>query len=368
MLPWKAAQIGDSTSDIQTPSLVLDLDAFNRNVAKLRQMTRHIRVRPHAKSHKCPEIAKRQIEAGAVGICCQKLSEAVVFAQAGINDILITNQVVDDKKLMRLAELSQAVKLGVLVDDVSQVQALARAMATMSKPLDVYVEVDVGGGRCGVTAAQAGELAQLICASDNLQFAGLHCYHGGAQHMRQPSERADAIAHAVSVVNEAVSELTSRGIEVPCVTGAGTGTFWHEAGSGVYTEIQAGSYVFMDRDYADNQRQASDPEFEHALFIQTTVMSVSHESFCVVDAGLKSMSFDSGMPTVWRHEELKFLKASDEHGVIKLPAGQNLRLGDTLELIPGHCDPTVNLYDDLIVVQGGKVVDIWPVAARGASL
>lgn len=368
MLPWKAAQIGDNASDIQTPSLVLDLDAFKRNVAKLMLTAGGIRVRPHAKSHKCPEIAKLQVQAGAVGICCQKLSEAFVFAKAGIEDILITNQIVATGKIKQLAALSQEARLGVLVDDAAQVRELALAMRGLGHALDVYVEVEVGGGRCGVPAGQVTNLAELIGDAQSLRFAGLQCYHGRAQHMRKPTQRADAIACAVDIVNEALAELTARGIDTPCVTGAGTGTFWLESGSGVYTEIQPGSYIFMDRDYADNQRQDNDPVFEHALFIQTTVMSVSHDKFCVVDAGLKAMSVDSGMPTIWGGQDLKFVKASDEHGVITLPSGQHLRLGDTLRLIPGHCDPTVNLYDDLIVVQGGSVVDIWPVSARGASL
>lgn len=368
MLPWKAAQVGDRLDQIQTPALILDLQAFERNLALLKRSAGQMHLRPHAKSHKCPDIAKRQIALGAVGICCQKLSEAAVFAQAGIKDILLTNQVVGAGKLARLVELSQITRFGVLVDDLSQIHALAHAMQAQPKPLDVYIEIEVGGGRCGVLPQQAPELAQAIMTASGLHFAGLHCYHGGAQHRRTGPERRAAIEGAGQVVRTALELLNQADIDVPCVTGAGTGTFWLERDSGLYTELQPGSYIFMDRDYADNQAEPDDIRFEHALFILTSVISNSHSGFATVDAGLKAMSVDSGMPAVWGSENLSFAKASDEHGIITLPTGQHLSLGDTLKLVPGHCDPTVNLYDDLIVIENDTVVDIWPIAARGASL
>lgn len=368
LLPWKPCQKGDVAHSIQTPSLVLDLDAFNRNLDRLMQSAKGLRVRPHAKSHKCPEIARRQIEKGAVGICCQKLSEAAVFASAGIEDILLTNQVVGDARLERLAQLSQTVRLGVLVDDVQQIIALSQVMRSRQQALDVYIEVEVGGQRCGVSPEIAVQMARLITAEKGLRFAGLHCYHGPAQHYRQETDRSKAISGAARIANDTVKLLNEIGVSVPCVTGAGTGTFWLERDSGIYTEIQPGSYAFMDRDYADNVPAPADVRFEHALFVQSTVMSVSHDGFVVVDAGLKSLSVDSGMPRVDGSESLTFLRASDEHGVIGAPADKRPLLGESLRLIPGHCDPTVNLYDDLIVVSHGVVVDIWPIAARGASL
>ncbi len=368
LLPFKACEIGDAAESILTPSLVLDLDAFNRNLERLMQQAPNVRVRPHAKSHKCPDIAHRQIALGAVGICCQKLSEAMVFAKAGIQDILLTNQVFGAAKLAQLAELSQAIRLGVLVDDAVQLKALATAMAGQAQALDVYIEIEVGGRRCGASPEAALELARTIQTSSQLRFAGLHCYHGPAQHFRQSEQRSTAIAQAAQIAGQTVSLLKEAGIDVPCVTGAGTGTFWLERDSGVYTEIQPGSYVFMDRDYADNVVGAQDVRFEHALFIQTMVTSVSHEGFVVVDAGLKSMSVDSGMPRVHGRDDLRYVRASDEHGVIEVSEGPRPSLGDVLRLIPGHCDPTVNLYDDLVVVSAGKVVDQWPIAARGASL
>ncbi len=368
LLPYPSCKVGDDVSDIETPALVLDLDAFDRNLRQLNAHAKGLRVRPHAKSHKCPAIAHRQISLGAVGICCQKLSEAIVFAQAGIKDILLTNQVVGTAKLARLAELAQTIRLGVLVEDPQNLRALAKAIADKAQPLDVYVEVEVGGQRCGVTPVKAVALAQQIRASNGLRFAGLHCYHGPAQHFRQGDQRQSAIDGAANIAGHTVELLAQRGIATPCVTGAGTGTFWLERDSGVYTELQPGSYAFMDRDYADNQAAATDVRFEHSLFIQTTVMSVSHQDFVVVDAGLKSMSVDSGMPRVHGIPTLAYVRASDEHGVIDTTHGPDVALGDTLRLIPGHCDPTFNLYDELVVVSNNKVVDIWSIAARGASL
>lgn len=371
MSPWKAAQVGDPVSRIDTPSLVLDLDAFERNLRRMADALRGsgMRLRPHAKSHKCPEIAKRQIALGAVGVCCQKVSEAAVFVQAGIADVLVTNQVMGEAKLMHLAALARQARLGVLVDDPRQVQALADVMRAQNVALDVYVEVDVGANRCGVAPGEAAvALARQIAASAPLRFAGLQCYHGPAQHKRTPEERAAAIAAASAAALQTKQAIEAAGIAVERVTGAGTGSFVHERDSGVFNEMQAGSYIFMDRDYADNQLGADDIAFEHALFVRSTVMSRASTAQAIVDAGLKASSVDSGMPTVWRRPELRYVKAADEHGVIATPAADTPALGDALLLIPGHCDPTVNLYDELICYRGERVEAIWPISARGALL
>ena len=371
MTPWKAAQPGDSLDALDTPALVLDLDAFERNLQRMADALKgsEVRLRPHAKSHKCPEIARRQIALGAVGICCQKVSEAAVFVAAGICDVLVTNEVVGPAKTSRLMELARAAHLGVLADHPAQVQALAAAAQAHRVTLDVYVEVDVGAGRCGVAPGEeAAQLARLIAASPPLRFAGLQCYHGPAQHLRTPSERALAIEAAVKLVRQTRSAIEACGLAVERITGAGTGTFLHERDSGVYNELQAGSYVFMDRDYGDNQRGDGDIAFEHALFIKTTVMSRPTAERAVVDSGLKASGVDSGLPTVWQRPELRYTKAADEHGVILTPDAASVRLGDALWLVPGHCDPTVNLYDDLVCIRGQRVEALWPIAARGALL
>lgn len=371
MGPWKAARVGDPVAAIDTPALVLDLDAFERNLERMAAALRGsgVRLRAHAKAHKCPEIARRQIARGAAGICCQKVSEATVFVDAGISDVLVTNEVVGDSKLAHLADLAGKARIGVLVDDAHALQALIAVAKARGVAIDAYVEVDVGAGRCGVPPGEpAVALARMIAASPPLRFAGLHCYHGSAQHMRAPEERAAAIARAVALARSTMGGIEAHGIKVECVTGAGTASFVHERDSGVFNEVQAGSYAFMDRDYADNRYGTGDVVFEHALFVRTTVMSRPAATRAVVDAGLKASSVDSGMPRVWRRDDLRYLKASDEHGVIEAPSSSAIALGDALMLVPGHCDPTFNLYDELVCIRGDKVEAVWPISARGALL
>jgi D-serine deaminase-like pyridoxal phosphate-dependent protein len=371
MIPWHAAQPGDSIEAIDTPALVLDLDAFERNLDRMTDAVKgyDVRLRPHAKSHKCPEIALRQIARGAVGICCQKVSEAAVFVQAGIKDVLITNQMVGAAKIRRVVELAALARIGVLVDDPLQVQPLATAAQIGEVTVDVYIEVDVGAHRCGVKpGAAAVRLAELIVACPALRLAGLHCYHGGAQHLREPSERAAAIAGAADAARSTKRAIEAKGMAVDIVTGAGTGTFTHERDSNIYKELQPGSYIFMDRDYNDNRLGDHDTCFEQALFVKTTVMSRPAADRAIVDAGLKASSIDSGMPLVWQRNDLHYLKASDEHGVVVVNNAALIALGDQLMLVPGHCDPTVNLYDTLICVRGARVESLWPIAARGAVL
>jgi D-serine deaminase-like pyridoxal phosphate-dependent protein len=371
MNSWPAARPGDRLADIDTPALILDLDAFERNLRQMAALTGNagVRLRPHAKSHKCPEIALRQIALGAVGICCQKVSEAVPFIDAGVKDVLITNQIVGERKLHHLALLAKRARVGVLVDDARQVDALAHAAQAAGAAIDIYIEVEVGAGRCGVAAGEpCSELARRIVACPPLRFAGLHCYYGSAQHFRQPQQRREGIARAGELAMQSRRAIEACGIAVPVITGAGTGTFMHERDSGVWNELQPGSYVFMDRDYADNLRDADEPRFEHALFVKTTVMSRPSDDRAVVDAGLKASSVDSGMPAVWQRNGVRYLKASDEHGVLATEDGAAVALGDQLLLVPGHCDPTVNLYDELICMRNGMVEAVWPVSARGCSL
>ncbi len=371
MSPWKAASPGDPVDAIDTPALVLDLDAFERNLRRMADaLAEHpVRLRPHAKSHKCPQIAQRQIALGAVGICCQKVSEAAVFVEAGISDVLVTNQVVGAHKARHLAQLALKARIGVLVDDERQVMEIALAAQAQGVSIDVYVEVDVGGGRCGVAPGEAvARLVRRVADQPSLRFAGLQCYHGAAQHRRTPAERVQAIAQASEAARVSREHVQALGLEVGCITGAGTGSFLLERDSGIFNEIQAGSYVFMDRDYGDNERAPQDVAFEHALFVRTAVLSRTLPTRAVVDAGLKASAVDSGPPAVWQRPGLRYLKASDEHGLLEVAPGASLDLGEALMLVPGHCDPTVNLYDELVCVRGGRVEAVWPIAARGALL
>jgi D-serine deaminase-like pyridoxal phosphate-dependent protein len=354
------ASVGQRLEEVDTPALVLDLDAFEANLAALnRAVAGRVRVRAHAKTHKCAEIAKRQIASGAVGVCCQKVSEAEALVEAGVSDILVSNEVIGATKLARLAALSRRCRLGVCVDTLEGLDALKATGAR----LDVYVELEVGMGRCGIAPGEpAAALAARI--TGNLRFAGLQAYHGRAQHVRSMAERRASIARAAEAVVYTRSVLQKAGIETPVVTGAGSGTFMFEVESGVWDEIQPGSYIFMDVDYARNEWAAPLPRFQHALFVLTTVMSRPRAGVAIVDAGLKASSVDSGMPGVWQRPGLDYTRASDEHGWVEgepAPA-----LGEKLLLVPGHCDPTVNLYDWYVCARRGLVEQLWPIEARGA--
>ena len=351
------AAIGQKLEEVDTPALVLDLDAFEKNLDTLNSaVAGKVRVRPHAKTHKCPDVAKRQIALGAVGMCCQKVSEAEAMVEGGVKDVLVSNEIVGAPKLARLAELSRRAKIGVCVDNAENVRQL-------KGDLDVYIEIDVGMRRCGVPpGAPAVALAKEIL-KNGLRFAGLQAYHGRAQHMRSMEERHAVIETAAQHVQHTKRLLKEAGIDCPIVTGAGSGTFMLEVEAGAWNEIQCGSYAFMDVDYAKNEWAAPLPRFEHALFVLSTVMSRPSAEVAIVDAGLKASSVDSGMPGVWQ-KELRYTHASDEHGWVE---GRNPpALGEKLLLVPGHCDPTINLYDWYVCVRRGRVEALWPITARGA--
>jgi D-serine deaminase-like pyridoxal phosphate-dependent protein len=367
--------LGDPVAAVATPALVIDLDAMERNLAAMAVFARShgVRLRPHAKMHKSAAIAKAQIAAGAVGVCVQKLTEAEVLAEAGIADIFISNEVIDVPKLTRVAALAGRIKLAIAVDSILGVDRLAEACKAAGTAPNVFVEIDVGQGRCGVPPAAAGALAHHV-VSRGLRFAGLQAYQGGAQHIRGAAEREATAHRAVTLVRAAHMSLSSAGIACPLVTGGGTGTFVSDAASGVYGELQAGSYLFMDGEYADIEPAEHAPRFEHALFVKSQVMSRS-ASHAVVDAGLKAYAIDAGPPKVWRRE-LEFSNYGDEHGILK-PSGDGSaadlpQLGETVWLVPGHCDPTVNLHDAYVAVRGGLergvVEALWSVDTRGCMI
>ena len=363
------ARPGDRLDAIETPALVLDLPAFERNLDAMAKAvaTSGLRLRPHAKSHKCGAIARAQIARGAVGICCQKTDEALAFVDAGIADVLVTNEVVAPAKLARLAEAARRAHIGLLVDCEAGVRAASAAASRAGVMLALYVEVDVGAHRCGVAPADAGPLAACIASLPGVRFAGLHCYHGAAQHLRSPAERATAVASATVAVRAAQASVARAGLDVGVVTGAGTGTWMLECDSGVWHELQPGSYPFMDADYARNAPGPRDIVFEQSLFVHASVMSIPAPERAVCDAGLKALAFDSGPPSVHGRPGLVYTKASDEHGVLAVEAGSPApELGERLQLVPGHVDPTFNLYDWVVAVRDGRVESVWPVDARGA--
>ncbi len=368
----RAAEIGMVFDEIDTPCLIVDLDAMERNIATMARFAaaRGVRLRAHAKTHKSPEIARLQIAAGATGLCCQKVGEAEALVRGGVSDVLVSNQVVSPKKLRRLAALAREARILVCVDDAGNVAEIGGAAREAGSTIECLVEIDVGAGRCGVApGTPAVALAKVVAQTGGLRFAGLQAYHGGAQHLRTFEERRAAIEAATAMVRETLEALTAEGLTCDIVGGAGTGTFEFESASGVYNELQCGSYVFMDADYGRILKADGQPldAFENSLFILTGIMSKTRPGRAVCDAGLKASSVDSGLPTIFGEPDLDYLNASDEHGVIADP-NDRLKLGDRLKLVPGHCDPTVNMHDWLVGVRGNRVEALWPVAARGRLL
>ena len=371
------AAVGMAFADVDTPALVIDLDAFERNLKRMADFVGKagVRLRAHAKTHKSPIIAAKQMALGAVGVCCQKVSEAEVLVEGGIGDVLVSNEVAGAAKLDRLAVLAHRAKIAVCVDDPGNVAEMEAAAAKAGVTLDVLVEIDVGARRCGIApGAPAARLAKQIASSPHLDFAGLQAYHGSAQHVRKADTRRDQIARAAEMVEETLGALRKAGLEARIVGGGGTGTYENEAASRVYTELQCGSYIFMDADYARNKRADGSlfDDYEHALFICATVMSMPAPERAVVDAGLKTFSVDSGMPLAWQLRGALYHRPSDEHGILDLTTcTERPKRGDKVLLVPGHCDPTVNLHDWYVGVRGfgtpaAHVESLWPVAARGA--
>tara|TARA_R110002167_G_scaffold29013_3_gene96995 strand:+ start:1996 stop:3090 length:1095 start_codon:yes stop_codon:yes gene_type:complete len=360
-------------ADIQTPCLILDLDALEKNIRTLGRYTKEmgVRHRVHGKMHKSVDIALLQEQLGdSCGVCCQKVSEAEVFARGGIKDVLVSNQVRDPAKIDRLARMP---KLGArtlcCVDDIDNVAELSAATQKHGTQIECLVEIDCGAGRCGVEAGQpVVDIAKAIAAAPGLKFAGIQAYQGAMQHLQSYSERQGKTAIAIEMVAHTIEMLKAEGLECDIVGGGGTGSYYFEGNSGVFNELQCGSYAFMDADYqtihdANGERIS---EFENSLFILTSIMSHSKADKAICDAGLKVQSVDSGMPYIYGRDDVEYIKCSDEHGVIADPDGV-LKINDKLKLVPGHCDPTCNIHDYYVGVRNGKVEVLWPVSARGKA-
>lgn len=369
------AKPGMDAADIQTPSLVLDLDALERNIKKMGDYAKAhgMRHRVHGKMHKSVDVAKLQIElGGACGVCCQKVSEAEVFARGGIKDVMVSNQVTDLAKIDRLARMP---KLGArtlcCVDDPANVADLSAAAQKHGTEIECIVEIDCGAGRCGVTSTQeVVNIAKMIDAAEGLKFAGLQAYQGAMQHLDSYEEREGKTQVAIDMVKDAIAGLKVNGLECDIVGGGGTGSYYFESNSGAFNELQCGSYAFMDADYGrildKDGKRIDEGEWENALFILTTVMSHAKADKAIVDAGLKAQSVDSGLPTIYGRDDVEYVKCSDEHGVVMDPQAV-LSVNDKLKLVPGHCDPTCNVHDWYVGVRGGKVETVWPVSARGKA-
>ena len=367
------AAIGMDEADIQTPCLVVDLDAFEKNIEVMRAFCEQtgMRHRVHGKMHKSVDVALYQIAKGdACGVCCQKVSEAEVFARGGVKDVLVSNQVRDAQKIDRLARIP---KLGArticCIDDLDNVADLSAAAVKHGTEIEVLVEIDCGAGRCGVSEGQpVVDLAKAIEAADGLKFSGIQAYQGAMQHMQSYEDRKDKIDIATAMVVKSMDMLKAEGLECDIVGGGGTGSYYFEGASGVFNELQCGSYAFMDADYQtihdkDGERIS---EFANSLFILTSVMSHAKSDKAICDAGLKAQSVDSGLPYIFGRDDVEYIKCSDEHGVISDPDGV-LKINEKLKLVPGHCDPTCNVHDWYVGVRNGKVESLWPISARGKA-
>ncbi|WP_026293454.1 3-hydroxy-D-aspartate aldolase BhcC [Rudaea cellulosilytica] len=366
---------GMAEADIQTPCLILDLDALERNIRKMGEYARAhgMRHRSHGKMHKSVDVQKLQESlGGAVGVCCQKVSEAEAFARGGIKDVLVSNEVRDALKIDRLARLPKyGARISVCIDDPANVAELSAAAQKHGTTLQCLVEIDCGQGRCGVgTADAAVEIAQAVTAAPGLKFAGIQAYQGSMQHLESFADRKARLDAAIAVTKAAVAALQAAGLDPELVSGGGTGSYPFESNSGVYNELQCGSYAFMDADYGRIRDSLGDRidrgEWENALFILTSVMSHAKPGQAVCDAGLKVQSLDSGLPVIHGRDDVKYISASDEHGIIE-DKHDVLRINEKLKLIPGHCDPTCNLHDWYVGVRHGKVEVLWPVSARGKA-
>ena len=367
---------GMPESEIQTPCLIVDLDRFEHNLKRMAAAIKPyaVNLRAHAKMHKSVDVARNQMTlGGAGGICCQKVSEAEVFARAGIPDILVTNQVCDPKKISRLVGLAASgCRISVCVDDPANIDSLSQEAVRQNTIIHCLVELECGANRCGVgNPDEVVALAAAITAADGLTFDGLQAYHGSIQHEPAFSAREQTLNKVVDKVRTCIGMLKQAGLSCPVVSGGGTGSFPLEAASGVYTEIQCGSYAFMDADYGriqnQNENRLDQAEWQNALFILTSVMSTAIPGQAVCDAGLKVQSVDSGLPVIFGRDDVVYTACSDEHGVISDETNE-LAINDKLRLIPGHCDPTCNLHDWYVCVRGGIVEAVWPVSARGKAL
>ena len=366
---------GMDEADIQTPCLVLNLDALERNVKKMGDFAKAagMRHRSHGKMHKSVDVQKLQESmGGACGVCCQKVSEAEVFARGGIKDVLVSNQVTAPNKIDRLARIPNLGARAICcVDDIANVADLSAAAVTHGTQIECLVEIDCGAGRCGVTNTPAVvELAKAIDGAEGLKFAGLQAYQGAMQHLDSYEERQGKTQIAIDMVKDAVETLKGEGLECDIVGGGGTGSYYFESASGVFNELQCGSYAFMDADYGrildKDGNRIDEGEWENALFLLTTVMSHAKADKAIVDAGLKAQSVDSGLPFIYGRTDVEYVKCSDEHGVVADPE-RVLKVNDKLKLVPGHCDPTCNVHDWYVGVRGGKVETVWPVSARGKA-
>jgi len=360
---------------LNTPALVLDVEALDRNITAMASFAAAsgLKLRPHAKTHKSVDIARRQIAAGALGVCCAKLGEAEALAEGGVEGILITSPVVGEAAVARLVAL--AAKHPTLMSSADHPQAVAAIGAAAREAettVTLVVDLDPGLRRTGcATPEEAVALASQIAGHEALAFGGVQFYCGAEQHIEAYADRRTAVMERTARLGETLERLKAIGLPAPLVTGGGTGSHAIDAELGVFTELQVGSYIFMDRQYEVCALRAEGPQpFETSLTIDARVISANHPMLVTVDAGLKAMATEAGPPPILAGapdgSQYRFM--GDEQGAIVPPRGvAPPKLGEVVTLGAPHCDPTVNLYDAYHVVRGDTLEAIWPVTARGRS-
>ncbi|ETL82120.1 hypothetical protein L917_17654 [Phytophthora nicotianae] len=384
-------RVGDYVSSLETPCLLVDLDALETNLKRLPESltaSPNLAIRPHAKAHKSSAIGQLQLQLShAVGLCCQKVCEAEAMLNGGVRDILLSNEIYGLERYERMAALANGgATITLIFDNIEAVQQAAQAAETQGIHFRALVEVNVGQDRCGVdTVEEAVELAKKIESyAPRLEMVGIQAYHGAAQHIRSYDEKKKVIASVAEKAKSVRDALVQEGLTCDVVTGGGTGTYLLEAASGVFTEVQPGSYLFNDADYARNLGEDGEfvKDWEQSLYVLTTVMSKNASAAVprvVVDAGTKAVSLDSGSPLVHSiingeklSTPLEYYGGGDEHGILKplqnIAAAKRVELpalGSKLLLIPGHCDPTTNMYDHLVGYRGDRVEHVWEIEARG---
>jgi D-serine deaminase-like pyridoxal phosphate-dependent protein len=355
--------IGIHKSEIDTPALLIDLEAMDQNIGRMAEYfkNRSASLRPHAKTHKCPIIAHKQIAAGAKGITCAKLGEAEAMAQGGIGDILIANQIIGKEKIARLAALARHADMIVAVDEVSNLADLSEAAQAFGSTIGVVVDVDVGMGRCGVRNTQAAlALARAAMKSKNIKFRGLMGYEGHCVFIQDRKERIEKCHLANAILVETAAAIRRDGIDVEIVSGGGTGTYDITGDYPGITEVEAGSYVFVDARYIGVL-----DSFKPALSVLATVISRPEKNLIITDAGHKSLTTEFGMPLIKGLHGAELFSLSEEHGKIRLAGESDLKPGDKIEFIPSHGCTTINLHDQYYGVRGDRLETVWEIAARG---
>ena len=356
---------------LNTPCLVLDLDVLERNIAAMASYARTagIALRPHAKSHKSSNLAQLQIAAGAIGVCCATIGEAEVLGKAGIDDILITSPLATTAKIARFHALCSIVdRLAVVVDNVDNIEELAALAVANGQTFDVVVDIDPGMQRTGVRVKDACQFVARIAATAGLRYRGIQFYAGNLQHVDEYSDRRQQALAAIDGLKQVVAGLAAQDLAPGLITGSGTGTFDIDVGCEIFTELQVGSYIFMDSQYRRVRHEGERPAFEQSLFVQAAVCSMNFDGFATVDAGLKHFSLDAGLPEIVETGpgQSQYVFLGDEHGrVTSPPTDTPLTLGERVEFVPPHCDPTINLYNHFHCFRGDRLAEIWPIDARG---